>query len=119
MRKTMSENAVPISNLNDFVFCPASIYFHALEADTEKLMYQSGDQLNGSAAHRSADNGSYSTRADVLQGISVFSEEYDVTGKIDTFNIRTGLLTERKRRIKTVYDGFVYLPGFPSAELWL
>ncbi|MBR3060023.1 MAG: type V CRISPR-associated protein Cas4 [Oscillospiraceae bacterium] len=98
----MSENAIPISNLNDFVFCPASIYFHGLDADTEKLTYQSDDQLNGTAAHRSVDGGNYSTRAAVLQGIGVCSEEYDVTGKIDTFDLRTGILTERKRLIKTV-----------------
>ena len=70
----MSENAVPISNLNDFVFCPASIYYHGLDADTEKMAYQNEDQLNGTAAHRSVDNGTYSKKAAVLQGISVCSE---------------------------------------------
>ena len=34
----MSENAIPISNLNDFVFCPASICFHGLDAETLKLL---------------------------------------------------------------------------------
>lgn len=104
----MSENAIPISNLNDFIFCPASIYFHGLDAETEKMTYQTDDQLNGTAAHRSVDGGRYSTRATILQGISVCSEEYDVTGKIDVFDTRTGILTERKRQIKTVYDGYVF-----------
>ena len=104
----MSENAIPISELNDFVFCPASIYFHGLDRDTEKLTYQNSDQLNGTAAHRSVDGGSYSTRAGVLQGIAVCSEKYDLTGKIDIFDIQTGTLTERKRQIKTIYDGYVF-----------
>lgn len=51
----MSENAITISNLNDFIFCPASIYFHNLDADAEKLAIQDSAQLNGSAAHRSID----------------------------------------------------------------
>ena len=104
----MSENAIAISNLNDFIFCPASIYFHNLDAETERLSYQDGAQLNGSAAHKSIDSRTYSSRADILQGISICSEEYDVFGKIDLFDIRSGTLTERKKHIQTIYDGYIY-----------
>ena len=31
----MSENPILISNLNDFIFCPVSIYFHSLEKDAD------------------------------------------------------------------------------------
>lgn len=43
----MSENPIAISNLNDFIFCPVSIYFHLLDYETEKLTYQNGSQING------------------------------------------------------------------------
>ena len=104
----MSEYPISISNLNDFVFCPVSIYFHAVESDTEKLTYQDSFQINGSAAHERSDTGAYSTQKDMLQGISVYCEKYDLSGKIDTFDIKNGILTERKKRIKTVYDGYVF-----------
>jgi len=36
----MSEYSIPISFLNDFIFCPASIYFHQLEENSEIITYQ-------------------------------------------------------------------------------
>ena len=33
----MSELPLSISNLNDFIFCPVSIYFHGLDSDTDKM----------------------------------------------------------------------------------
>ena len=108
MRSIMSENAIAISNLNDFVFCPASIFFHNLDVETAKIIFQDSAQLNGSIAHRSVDLGTYSTRSSVLQGITVYSEEYNLIGKIDVFDIQSGVLTERKKRIRTIYDGYIY-----------
>lgn len=102
------ENPVSISNLNDFIFCPASIYFHALDIETESLMYQDDCQINGSAAHEKSDSGRYSDRKNVLQAISVYCEKYNLLGKIDTFDSDTGILTERKKKITTIYDGYVF-----------
>lgn len=34
------ENAIKISNLNDYIFCPISIYFHNLYGDMDTIMYQ-------------------------------------------------------------------------------
>lgn len=48
----MSENPIAISKLNEFIFCPASIYFHSLEEDENKLLYQDSFQLNGTDAHK-------------------------------------------------------------------
>ena len=107
MRK-MSEYSISISNLNDFVFCPASIYFHALDGGAEKLTYQSSAQLNGTAAHRTVDESAYTTSAHVLQGICVYTEKYDLFGKIDSFDVKSGVLRERKKKIRVVYDGYVF-----------
>lgn len=108
MLKAMSEYAVAISNLNDFIFCPVSIYYHMLDEDNDNMTYQSPDQLNGSAAHKAVDAASYSSSANILQGISVYSEKYDLFGKIDTFDMGTGVLRERKKRIKVIYEGYIF-----------
>lgn len=41
------DDVIIISNLNDFIFCPASIYFHKLYGSEDNLMYQSSYQING------------------------------------------------------------------------
>ena len=76
----MSEYPISISNLNDFIFCPASIYFHGLDYGTDNISYQSPKQLNGSASHKKIDAGEYSTSAHMLQGMTVYSEKYNLLG---------------------------------------
>ncbi len=102
------ETYIPISFLNDFIFCPRSIYFHQLYGNREPLTYQDKPQIAGKQAHKSIDTGKYSTRKAVLQGIAVYSEKYKLHGRIDIFDEVEGLLTERKKRIKTIYDGYVF-----------
>ena len=104
----MSENPIAISNLNDFIFCPVSIYFHLLDYETEKLTYQNGSQINGTAAHESVDSGRYSDLKTVLQAIPVYSEKYGLFGKIDIFDVHSVVLTERKKKIANIYDGYVF-----------
>ena len=103
----MSEQPIAISQLNDFIFCPVSIFFHSLENE-ENIMVQDSFQLNGTNAHKYSDSATYSTKKSVLQGISVYCEKYNLVGKIDVFDKKTGVLTERKKKIKVVYDGYVY-----------
>lgn len=103
----MSEEPIAITKLNDFIFCPASIYFHLLE-DEEKVLYQTDKQLNGSNVHKKTDLAAYSTKKSVLQGIGVYSERFNLYGKIDTFDIGSGILTERKKKIKRIYDGYIF-----------
>lgn len=97
-----------ITWLNDYVFCPVSIYFHNLYGDKNRISYQDTQQINGTAAHKTVDNGTYSTKASVLCGETVFCEKYNLIGKIDMFNISTGELCERKKHIFDIYDGFVF-----------
>ena len=44
------DDLIIISNLNDFIFCPASIYFHKLYGSEDTIMYQSKAQLDGTKA---------------------------------------------------------------------
>lgn len=70
-------------------------------------MVQDSFQLNGTNAHKHSDSATYSTEKSMLQGVSVYCEKYNLIGKIDVFDERTGVLTERKKKIKTVYDGYI------------
>lgn len=104
----MEENLILFTQLNDFIFCPMSIYFHNLYQGQERRMFHSTDQEKGAAAHSSIDMKTYSTRKDIMCGLDAYSERYGLVGKIDIFEIDTGKLIERKKKIKTIYDGYVF-----------
>ena len=104
----MGENPISISNLNDFIFCPVSIFFHSLESETEKSLYQNEFQINGTAVHEKSDNAEYSTKKSILQAVPVYCEKYNIMGKIDIFDIEKETLIERKKTIKVIYDGYIF-----------
>lgn len=106
--KSMVEPYLPISYINDFIFCPRSIYFHGLYGSANESLYHTTDQSEGRMAHKTVDSGTYTTSKKVLQGIEVYSEKYGIGGKIDIFDGGEGLLVERKKKIKTVYEGYIY-----------
>lgn len=102
------ESYLKISFLNDFIFCPLSIYYHQLYGDLSERLYYGESQLNGKAAHAAVDEKRYSTHKNILQSIDIYSDEYNLCGKIDTFDTEKGLLTERKKHIDVIYDGYVF-----------
>lgn len=98
------ENPLNITALNDFVFCPASIYFHSLYGNMETRLYQATDQINGKAAHRTIDNQTYSGSA-FLQSLEVYCEKYNLIGKIDLYDKRKKQLIKFKKLCnKTKYE---------------
>ena len=97
-----------ITQLNDFIFCPASIYFHNLYGETERFLYQSESQINGTAAHSAIDQHTYSDRKNIYCAMDVYSEKYGLRGKIDIYDAGSGTLIERKNKIKSIYDGYVF-----------
>lgn len=96
-----------ISALNDFIFCPYSIYLHNVYNGLESEQFQEEVQVAGKNAHESIDEATHDTRKDILLGINIYSEKYGLQGKIDMFDVQKQKLTERKKLIKTVYDGYV------------
>jgi CRISPR-associated exonuclease Cas4 len=115
----MEQNII-ISNLNDFIFCPRSIYFHNLYSSYDEHLYHSTYQAKGKNAHKKIDDNKYSTKRSILEGIDIFSEELGVIGKIDLFDIDTKTLTERKKKIKTIYEGYylqIYAQYFCLIEM--
>lgn len=93
------EDLILISNLNDFIFCPVSIYFHKLYGNQDNLTYQSQYQINGTKAHEKVDNKKYSTRKSVKMALDVYSDEYKIVGKIDLYDEISKTLIERKNLI--------------------
>ena len=103
-----------ISYLNDFIFCPLSIYYHQLYGELSERMYYGSAQLDGKAAHSAIDEQRYSTHKNILQGMDIYSSEYNLCGKIDLFDTEKGLLTERKKHIETIYDETNTVPMLPD-----
>jgi len=115
----MEQNII-ISNLNDFIFCPRSIYFHNVYSSFDESHYYTTFQSEGRNAHKSIDTKKYSSRKSYLQGIDVFSETLGIYGKIDLFDKKNGILIERKNKIKKIYEGYllqVYAQYFCLVEM--
>lgn len=102
------EEIILISYLNDFVFCPVSIYFHKLYGNMEKVLYQTDYQLQGTQAHQSIDRRTYSSKSCILQGIDIYTKQFGICGKIDIYDKKTKTLLERKNKITKVYEGYVF-----------
>ena len=96
---------IKISSLNDFMFCPRSIYFHNLYQDYNETLYHTVYQQDGRNAHRTIEGSEYSSRKSVFQGMRVRSEEFGLSGMIDIFDAEKKELVERKKKIKRIYLG--------------
>jgi CRISPR-associated protein Cas4 len=67
------------------------------------------------------DTQSYSTSSQILQWISVFSEQFGLNGKIDLFHIDKKSLLERKKLIKKVHPGYIlqmHAQYYCLSEMW-
>lgn len=104
----MEEGLINISHLNDFIFCSASIYFHALIKDINGILYASEKQIRGKNIHNRIDNSRYSTSRDIITSLDVYSQEYGLIGKIDIFDKKEKRIIERKKHISKIYDGQIY-----------
>ena len=102
------ENYISISFLNDFIFCPRSIYFHQVYKTFDTAIYHEDIQTKGRIAHKNIDNKKYSTKKEIIQGLCIYSTHYSLCGRLDLFNKKTGVLVERKKKVTKIYDGFVF-----------
>lgn len=114
------ELIISFSELNDFIFCPLSLYFHALYKDRAQLTYQCNDQVAGTLAHQTIDDMRYRSEEASLKALSVFSEKYSLLGKIDLYFSQAKCLRERKKTIKAIYPGYkfqLYAQYFAMCEM--
>ena len=103
------ESYLMITQLNDFIFCPRSIYFAGIyrESVSDEVYHQTPQRV-GLVHHAAIDENRYSSRSDIITGLTVYSEKYRLLGRIDIFDKENGVLTERKYSITAVYPGFRY-----------
>lgn len=101
------EDYINISSLNDFTFCPYSIYLHNVYKSTDDEVYKSIPQNRGKTAHETIDKKT-STSANEIQSLPVSSDEFGVMGKIDIYRKEEKQLIERKYQLKQVYKGHLY-----------
>ena len=76
--------------------------------DTDEGLYHAAPQTIGKISHSSIDNRTYSSHKDDYTSIAVFSEKYNLSGKIDLFKKQEGILIERKYKLKHIYSGHYY-----------
>lgn len=99
---------IALSELNDFIFCPYSIYLHQVYWSTDEETYKALPQIQGTMAHEAIDNKTASTRKDDLLALPVISHQLGLTGKIDLFRKDKKLLIERKNHIPHLFRGQIY-----------
>ena len=102
------EDYIHISTLNDFVFCPYSIYLQCVYKDTDEGQYKATPQTRGNTAHETVDSKVASNRADDLLALPVYSERYGLMGKIDVYRKKEKKLIERKYQLKQIFQGQIY-----------
>lgn len=104
------EQYIQISKINDFLYSPRSLYLHSVFETFHQHTYHEDPQTKGKLNHARIDKGEYASKRRYLQGTPVYSEKYNIGGKIDILDKRAGLLIERKTRIKNpnIYRGLRY-----------
>lgn len=99
---------IQISKINDFIFCPYSIYLHSIYEEFKTGEYQQPVQIVGRLRHENIDSKAYSTSKQILQGLPIYSEKYKLIGKADIYDQAEKALIERKNKVKEIYDGYKY-----------
>ena len=99
---------IAISTLNDFIFCPYSIYLHNVYMGTDDEVYKAVPQIQGSLAHQGIDKKSGTTSKSDIMSMPVYSESLGLFGKIDIYKEDKHLLVERKYNLKNIYIGQIY-----------
>ena len=51
----MDEDYISISTLNDFIFCPYSIYLHNVYMESDNSLFHAAPQTTGKIAHKTLD----------------------------------------------------------------
>lgn len=102
------EDYIMISQLNDFIFCPYSIYLHNIYMEASEDIYHAKPQTRGRIAHETVDNKTASHSKKTLTGMSVYSIKYGLMGKIDVYRTDECKLIERKYQLKNIFQGQIY-----------
>ncbi len=67
------ESYIPISKINDFLYCPKSLYLHGMYEDFSEALFHNEPQTKGKINHKAIDKKTYSTAKRFLIGVYVYS----------------------------------------------
>lgn len=101
------ESPILISQLNDFIFCPYSIYLHNIYMESDEASYHAKPQTQGKIAHEATDHKQVSSLQEI-QSLPISSDTLGIMGKIDILRLSTKTLIERKYQLKKIYQGQLY-----------
>ncbi|MBU4537067.1 MAG: type V CRISPR-associated protein Cas4 [Weeksellaceae bacterium] len=94
-----------ITTLNDFIFCPYSIYLHEIYNYTKEDTYHSKSQSKGRRLHDFIEN---DTNPNDWKSAFVYSEKLKIYGKIDDYDTANRELIEYKSTVATAFKGYYY-----------
>lgn len=77
---------IPLSTLNDFIFCPYSIYLHSVYMESDEDLYKATPQIKGTIAHQGVDEKKSSTRRSDIMSLPVYCDELGIIGYTILFN---------------------------------
>ena len=99
---------IPLSMLNDFIFCPYSIYLHSMYMESDGDLYKATPQTKGTFAHQGVNEKKGSTRKSDIMSLPVYCDELGISGIIDIYKQDKHLLVERKNNLKHIFRGQIY-----------
>lgn len=99
---------ISISTLNDFIFCPYSIYLHNVYMEADEDIFKATPQIRGTQAHSGVDKKTGSSRSCDILSLPVCSNTLGLYGVIDIYKSDKALLIERKYQLKNIYRGQLY-----------
>lgn len=99
------EHYIAITTLNDFIFCPYSIYLHQIYNLNKEETYHSGFQSKGKRLHDFIEN---NQDGNDWKHAYVYSEKLNIYGKIDDYNPLTKELVEYKSSLSVAFQGYYY-----------
>ncbi len=102
------ESYIQISKINDFIFCPRSVYLHTVYDNFHKKTFHRVPQVAGTIAHESIEKNTYSSSKKYVMNLDIYSDTLGICGKIDVYDSENKILIERKKKLYKIYDGHRY-----------
>lgn len=93
------DDYISIALLNDFIFCPYSIYLHNVYMEEDETLYKATPQIRGTIAHEGIDKKTGSTKKADIMSLPVYSEslirlQYSVYEVANTNRVINNLLVK-------------------------
>jgi len=69
------ESYIPISKINDFLYCPKSLYLHLMYEGFDESLFHEKPQKEGKLNHQPIEEKTYSTAKRFIVGKEVYAND--------------------------------------------